>query len=101
MFGEGDPLALVQGQLVKQSCWGGIRTHDLRVMSPTSCHCSTQRFDYSQALLRPNRTGRRMVGAGLVPPAVTQPGRRFEAAPSLPSPAWRGRRQLFIFAAAL
>ena len=48
MLGDSDPLALVQGQLVKQSCWGGIRTHDLRVMSPTSCHCSTQPANYSQ-----------------------------------------------------
>ena len=26
-----------------QSCGGRIRTADLRVMSPTSCHCSTPR----------------------------------------------------------
>jgi hypothetical protein len=29
------------GELSKSSAGGGIRTHDHRVMSPASCHCST------------------------------------------------------------
>ena len=28
-------------------CGGWIRTNDLRVMSPTSCHCSTPHTEYA------------------------------------------------------
>src|SRR5581483_7329047 len=31
------------GERITIGSGGGIRTHDLRVMSPTSCHCSTPR----------------------------------------------------------
>src|SRR6266851_638339 len=39
----------------QDGCGAWIRTKDLRVMSPTSCRCSTPRFDYTRGLSRPYR----------------------------------------------
>src|ERR1700674_4767377 len=57
-----DPLSLVHdlpktrvaGGLGIRSCGGWIRTNDLRVMSPTSCRCSTPRRKVYAAWLSSN-----------------------------------------------
>ena len=51
--GAGCGVALAAGPtpvraLWRTGCGGWIRTNDLRVMSPTSCHCSTARIEYSK-----------------------------------------------------
>ena len=42
-----EPVARLQVE-VERSCADWIRTNDLRVMSPTSCRCSTALCDYTQ-----------------------------------------------------
>src|SRR3979411_74248 len=37
-------------RLIEGGCGGRIRTDDLRVMSPTSCRCSTPRQQYTSGL---------------------------------------------------
>src|SRR6266853_2700315 len=39
----------------RESCGAWIRTKDLRVMSPTSCRCSTPRIQYTAAFTRRRR----------------------------------------------
>src|SRR5207247_2530315 len=66
VLGDRYPLSLVHflathtsGRMAwdQVGCGGRIRTDDLRVMSPTSCRCSTPRHQYTQAVAGPPRGG--------------------------------------------
>src|ERR1035437_10473834 len=49
----------------KSGCGGWIRTNDLRVMSPTSCHCSTPRRKDSAPVLRQRCGGGSVMDCGV------------------------------------
>ena len=48
----------------QESCGGQIRTDDLRVMSPTSCHCSTPQREYACVGHYPSSRALRLRRAG-------------------------------------